>query len=207
MKKVIAVSVVVLALVGSSATADIFQGFQHQVGIAGNLLWNTGVGGANLDLAVGVTNTQIATGVLSTATQTLVGDFTSAAHGGGAGANILGAVQITSLGLDGGSAFGLTTFPGQVQDVSANVGPMAQSQGVGIASLQGVSRGAGPGGVEAESGASMAQTQIGTNNLGAMTELSTITAAQEAETGGESTGVGVVNTSIAVATAQLQVIN
>jgi hypothetical protein len=206
MKNMAAVSIALALLIGSSAMADISQAFDFNVGTGGTLIWNTGVGGADLSLGVGVTNLQCSTGVLSSAGQGLLGTFAATASGGGEGVALRGTSEITGLGLDGGAAFGFPGFAGQVQSIGSNVDPLGQTEGTTLGSEQNLQRAAGPGGAEAANTPVLLLGQIASNNLGKAIEWNTIIGSQETGVGGGSTGIGTTTTDVVTGAAQIQAI-
>lgn len=196
MSKVVAVSIVVVLLAGSSAFGD--------VPAALNQIQNTNVGLANvIDLLNGdqaasaiqnlaVQNDQFAGNPHSTfASQSLFGIFAEVGHASGNCA-IVGVLQ--DLGVIGM----------QAQVLNDAVGPKTQGQSLSLLANQGVLKTEGAGSGNALHQLQLAADQEAGNVAGDMSQSSAILGLQNADVSGAATATGQVQSTMNVSTVQSQ---
>jgi len=204
MRNVIAASVVVLLLAGTSlaGVGDVFQLSEFGLGLNSTVAFNTGQGEAETHQNLNLLNNQTAgnVGLGTWATQSAIGALGQ--KGEVEGNNPAGSV-VQSLGVDGTAATGF----GQTQNIAAG-GTVAQSQGVAVLGKQDLLKAAsGDGEVEGTNNFMLGMSEAGGTICSNMSSCSLLGGQQKSEIEGGPCSSGLVSTQMTAATSQVQQVN
>ena len=205
MVKAIAVSMIVVLFMGSSAFAlgDIFQGFNFDASLMGSISLPAGPGTGSLAQNLMVGNDQAATGVGTAASQGIFGMLNQIGFADGMCAGLTVDQVLLAGSIDAAVPFGGTSAAGQVQSITGCLGQVAQGQGVAVIGTQSLVKQLGPGGAGASNSVFLHQDQAADNVMGAVTEDSCLAVMQNSALGGGPGSVGSVMTAMQAGTAQV----
>ncbi len=180
MSRVVAVSIAVVLLAGSSAFGDWCGGGLNQiqntnVGLESEVQLFPGDPAGNAQQNLAVHNDQLSGTVHGAyASQALIGSFAQVGHASGNSA-MIGVLQ------------NLDVAARQAQVVYSGFGPKAQTQSVGLVAEQSVAKAPGSGEANALQQIHLMAGQQASNAAGAMSQSSTIVGLQQADINGAAT--------------------
>ncbi len=207
MVKAIAISVVVIFLIGGSAYGQdgaISHVIDFEALLGGTISVTDGPGSASLLQNVLLSENQTATSVGTAATQSTVGSLSQAGSAGGLFAGLTVDQALAVGGINTPALLG----NGQVQAVGGALGTVAQGQGVGLIGTQSLLNGnTGPGAASADQNTTMGLEQAASNVMGQGVEGASLEATQHSDIAGGPGSLGVVSTTMTAGTAQTQTVN
>jgi hypothetical protein len=188
MKKIVILSVALVALFGSTAFAQLTQIQDTLVGLQNAINLMNGDQSADSIQNLAVSNDQV---MDQAAYQGLVGNFAQIGHAWGS-CGLIGITQaLDSMGL-------------QEQMVGACVDPKLSAQMLTLAAGQGLSKADGAGGASALHQIVLKEDQDSANAAGGMNESAAILALQSSDLTGEAMAQGVSASTMDISTVQSQ---